>query len=99
MIVRTGAAELTVNDSDTSLLPPLVVDTLSVPLYVPAARPVLGRTLTLDVPPADIVPVGDAVISKLVPPATMLALTPVNATDPCVAYCCCYRTLVSIACC
>jgi hypothetical protein len=60
---HTGAAALTVNDSETVLLPPLPVETVSVPLYVPAASPVFGRTLTVAEPPAAIELDGDAVIS------------------------------------
>ena len=51
-------------------------------MYVPADSPVLGRTLTLEEPPADIVLDGNAVISKYEPPVVMLALTPVNDTVP-----------------
>ena len=64
------------------LLPPLPVVTVNTPVYVPAASPVRGRTLTVEEPPADIELNGDAVISKDELPVVMLALTEVNETVP-----------------
>ena len=52
------------------------------PLYVPAASPVLGRTLMLLELPAVIEDNGDDMISKYVPPVVMLAPTVVSVTDP-----------------
>lgn len=82
VIVRIGAAAFTVNDSETVLLPPFAVDTVNVPLYVPAESPVTGLILIDEELPADIEADGCAVILKFALPAVMLALTPVNATVP-----------------
>ena len=75
---------VTVNDSVTSLLAglPLVEVTLSVPVCVPTGNPVLGRIMTLEDDPPDIVLVGIVIISKFVLPDVILVLTPFNETNP-----------------
>ena len=77
--VGVGApTAVTVNDNDTVWLVcalPVPLVTVSTPLYVPAASPVLGRTFTVDEPPAAIVADGEDAISKFATPFVMDAVT------------------------
>ena len=81
--VHVGVAgALTVNFSVMYFVPPLVVDTDSMPVYEPAVSPTTGRTLTVEELPPDIESEGFEVIVKYGFPNVKLALTPVNVTDP-----------------